>query len=334
VTLGFVPQGYTGEKLGVSLWSFQGPDERCLSFKDAYVLGGVSGDESYSNWITNGDLAWTISRAMAVLGLVFGAVALVCILTNLCGHEPHCVDVLAYTAFIALVCEAAKIGLFFSINLCRSQNQWYNGEKEEYSGSTSCGMSEGAFLCMGSIGVYFISTILFIGYFARPKIEDYNYDDNSLPEMTVMGKSLPTQKTSYMSSNYSQSHLEHRSEPISGIDNSFSSFSDPHLSRGPQAGLHSSNRSEPIPGMDNSFSSYNEPHLRRGPHMSRSYSSNPYSSERRYSRVKRGSYYNDAEEEEDSFDGLEPLPQFQRNPTARRTMDDVSQITFDCASSL
>ncbi|KAL7457136.1 hypothetical protein ACHAWC_008620 [Mediolabrus comicus] len=197
VRLGFVPQGYTNNEVGVSFWSFQGQDGKCKSFQEAYKLGGFSiGDTSYSNWITNDDLAWTISRVMAMVGVAFGVVALTCILINLCSSEPHLVDVLAYTTVIAMVSEAAKVGLFFSTNLCRSQNFWYNDEKEEYVGSTSCVMSHGAFVCIASIAIYFISALLLIGYHARPKSDEYDYDVKSLEEMTEMGKTYETQSTS------------------------------------------------------------------------------------------------------------------------------------------
>lgn len=206
VTLGFVPQGYAGDVVGIALWSFEGPDMRCHSFRDAYELGGLSiGDESYSNWIANGDIAWTVARVLAMAGVVFGTIALVCMLLNLCENEPHVVDVLAYTVVIALVSEAAKLGLFFKIDLCVSANFWHSNEIDEYMGST-CGMSQGAFICIGSMVVYFISGVLLILYCARPKIDDYNYDENSLAEMTatIAGKTLSTQATSFQRSQKSQ----------------------------------------------------------------------------------------------------------------------------------
>ena len=202
VTLGFVPDGYAGDKVGVALWSFQGPDGRCQSFQDAYNLGGFSnGDDNYSQWFANGDSAWMIARCAAIVGFVFGAIALVCILINLCGDEPHLVDVLAYTVIIALVSEAAKLGLFFFTDLCFSGNFWYSVELDEYMGSTSCGMSQGAFICIGSIALYFVPGVFLLAYNARPEIDGYNYDENSLQELTVAGKTtLSSQETSLLSS--------------------------------------------------------------------------------------------------------------------------------------
>lgn len=324
VTLGFVPQGYdTGDKVGIALWSFQGPDRRCQSFQDAYKLGGFSnGDKNYSNWITNGDMAWTISRALAVVGVVFGAIALVCILINLCTIESHLVDVLAYTVVIALVSEAAKLGLFFSIDLCASATFWHNDEIDEYFGST-CGMSQGAFICIGSIVVYFISGVLLIGYNTRPKIYDYDYDENSLQEMTVAGKTNTTQSTSFLSSKKSQtsawtgspSPAESRIEPISGVDDGFNqtnSHMGSHHRGGSQGGSHN---------MSSHVGSY-------GTHLN--------SDRRRSSQETHYSEVEEAVEEEDDYDVMQPLPQFHRsgNPSARRMIDDdMSAITMDTMDS-
>jgi hypothetical protein len=280
VRLGFVPQGYTNNEVGVSFWSFQGQDGKCKSFQEAYKLGGFSiGDTSYSNWITNDDLAWTISRVMAMVGVAFGVVALTCILINLCSSEPHLVDVLAYTTVIAMVSEAAKVGLFFSTNLCRSQNFWYNDEKEEYVGSTSCVM-------------------LLIGYHARPKSDEYDYDVKSLEEMTEMGKTYETQSTSLMHSisskpreTRSQLHTEPRIDPISknmddhGFNQSSSNMGS-HISRG-------------------------------GSHMSSQVGTSSHMN------GDVPSYYDEVVEEEEE-DTMRPLPQFQRSriPNASRQMDD------------
>lgn len=316
VRLGFVPQGYTNNQVGVSFWSFQGQDGKCKSFQESYKLGGFSiGDTSYSNWITNDDLAWTISRIMAMVGVAFGVVALTCILINLCSSEPYLVDVLAYTTVIAMVSEAAKVGLFFSTNLCRSQNFWYNDEKEEYVGSTSCVMSHGAFVSIASIAIYFISAFLLIGYHARPKSDEYDYDVKSLEEMTQMGKKYETQSTSLMHSSSSKSresrsrimHTEPRIDPISnnmvddGFNQSFSNMGS-HISRG-------------------------------GSHMSsqvRSSHKNSHPSRSRTSTDVVASYYDEVVEEEEE-DTMQPLPQFQssRIPNASRQMDDMSAITLD-----
>lgn len=316
VRLGFVPQGYTNNKVGVSFWSFQGQDGKCKSFQEAYKLGGFSiGDTSYSNWITNDDLAWTISRIMAMVGVAFGVVALTCILINLCSSEPHLVDVLAYTTVIAMVSEAAKVGLFFSTNLCRSQNFWYNDEREEYVGSTSCVMSHGALLCIASIAIYFISALLLIGYHARPKSDEYDYDVKSLEEMTEMGKTYETQSTSLMHSisskpreTRSQLHTEPRIDPISknmdddGFNQSFSNMGS-HMSRG---GSHMSSQ------------------------VGSSHIMNSHPSRSRTSTDVVPSYYDEVVEEEEE-DTMQPLPQFQssRIPNASRQMDDMSAITMD-----
>lgn len=302
VTLGFVPDGYAGDEVGVALWSFQGPDGRCQSFQDAYNLGGFSnGDDNYSHWFANGDTAWMIARCAAIVGFVFGAIALVCILINLCGDEPHLVDVLAYTVIIALVSEAAKIGLFFCIDLCVSGNFWYSVELDEYKGSTSCGMSPGAFVCIGSITLYFISGVFLIAYNVRPEIDSYNHDENSLQEMTLAGKTLSTQGTSLLSSNQqsqkwtgSQSRTDFRIEPI-------------------------------LETADDGFGTDMNSHRRQRSHMSSYVRS--IDSDRR-----RSSLYGEAEDEEEDHDAMRPLPTFRRprRPNARRTMDDdVSAITMD-----
>jgi len=314
VTLGFVPNGYTGDEVGVALWSFQGEDKRCQSFQDAYKLGGFSGDDDYSNWIVNGDIAWTIARCAAIVGFFFGAIALVCILLNLCDrYEPRLVDVLAYTVVIALVSEAAKLGLFFSTDLCVSDDFWYSTELDEYTGSTSCGMSLGAFICIGSIAVYFISGVLLIGYNARPEIDYYNYEENSLEELSVAGtgKTLSTQETSFLSSKQSQKWTG--SQPPE-------KFHVEPILESPDEGFHET-------------SSHMESH-RRGSNMSSnvgSYSRTSYSEDRRRSSLFSE---DEEEEEEDDYDAMQPLPQFHGSSrpriNARRMMDDdVSEISMD-----
>ena len=304
VTLGFVPDGYAGDEVGVALWSFQGPDGRCLSFQDAYNLGGFSnGDDNYSQWFANGDIAWMIARCAAIVGFVFGAIALICIFINLCGDEPHLVDVLAYTVIIALVSEAAKLGLFFFTDLCFSGNFWYSVELDEYMGSTSCGMSQGAFICVGSIALYFVSGVFLLAYNARPEIDGYNYDENSLQELSVAGKTtLSSQETSLLSSG-KQSQLwkgsQFRIEPI-------------------------------LENVDNGFDANMNSHHRWSSHISSNVGSS--NSGKRQSSLYNEADYCEAGDEDEYYDAEQPLPEFERphRPNARRMMDDdVSAITME-----
>jgi len=306
VTLGFVPSGYAGDEVGVALWSFLGPDRRCETFQDAYKLGGfISGDSNYSNWFANGDMAWIIARCAAIFGFVFGAIALVCILINLCGDEPHLVDVLVYTVLIASMSEAAKLGLFFCTNMCISEKFWYSVDLDEYMGSTSCGMSRGAFICIGSVFVYFVSGFLLIGYAVWPEIDYYNfsYDENSLQELSVEGKtsSSSTQETSFLSSKQSQkwtrsqSPVECRMEPI-------------------------------LESADDECISDTKCHRRRSSHLSSNVESK---STKSYSDRRQSSFSSETEEED--LDAMQLVPEYRpRRPIATRMMgDDVSAITMD-----
>lgn len=310
VTLGFVPSGYAGDEVGVALWSFLGPDRRCQTFQDAYKLGGfTTGDDNiYSKWFANGDMAWIIARCAAIVGFVFGAIALVCILINLCGDEPKLVDVLVYTAIVASVSEAAKLGLFVTTNLCISENFWYSVDLDEYMGSTSCEMSQGAFICIGSIAAYFVAGVLLIGYAVWPEIDSYkfNYDEESLQELSVEEDTLSsTKETSFLSSRQSQkwagsqSLVECRMEPIkeSEDDEIISEISEMKCNRRGISDLGSCVGSQ---------------------------STNSYSDRR------QSSLYSEAEEEgEKDFDALPELYR-PRIPVARRVMeDDVSTITLE-----
>ncbi len=305
VTLGFVPSGYAGDEVSVGLWSFLGPDRRCQTFQDAYRMGGFTrGYGNYSHWFINDDMAWIVARCAAILGVAFGSIALVCILINLCVDEPRLVDVLAYTAVVALVSEAAKLGLFFCTNLCLSKDFWYSVDLDEYMGSTSCGLSQGAFICIGSIAAYFMSGVLLIVYAVWPEIDAYkfNYDDESLQELSVeetTENTLSTQETAFLSSKQSQkwtgsqSRVDCRMEPIKESE-------------------------------DDEFIADNKCYRRGSSHLGsvESQSTNSYSDGR------QSSLYSEVEEDED-FDELPELYRTRR-PNAKRMMgDDVSAITFE-----
>ena len=204
VDLGFIPRGYEHNALGVALWSFEAADGKCQSFQEAYILGGFStGDDNYSRLIINGDTAWTIARCAAMIGSLFGTVGLACSLINVCRDDgPILVDVLAYTVIVALISEASKLGLFFTTELCVSEDFWYSSEMDKYMGSTSCTLSQGAYICIGSISVYFILSVFLVGYNAWPMIDDY--DDSSLQELVFEEK---TQATSFLTEESQKSTL-------------------------------------------------------------------------------------------------------------------------------
>mmetsp|Transcript_1324 Transcript_1324/g.1835 ORF Transcript_1324/g.1835 Transcript_1324/m.1835 type:complete len:176 (+) Transcript_1324:1-528(+) len=171
-------------------------------------------------------------------------------------------------------------------------------------GSTSCGLSQGAFICIGSIAAYFISGVFLIGYAVWPEIDSYkfNYDEGSLQELSVEENTLSTQETSFLSSKQSQkwagsqSLAEYRMEPIKESE-------------------------------DDEFISDNKYHRRGSSHVGSfvgSESTNSYSDSRRQS-----SFYSEETEEDEDFDEL-PEVYRPRRPIAKRMMgDDVSAITLD-----
>lgn len=135
-----------------------------------------------------------------------------------------------------------------------------------------------------------------IGYHARPKSDEYDYDVKSLEEMTEMGKTYETQSTSLMHSisskpreTRSQLHTEPRIDPISknmddhGFNQSSSNMGS-HISRG-------------------------------GSHMSSQVGTSSHMN------GDVPSYYDEVVEEEEE-DTMRPLPQFQRSriPNASRQM--------------
>lgn len=91
------------------------------------------------------------------------------------------VDILAYTTITAFLCECAKFGIFLGIDMCTSPEYWYNNETNEYSGSVDCRIDRGAYMSVASIAAYFISVVMTVGFAARPKKDDFTYEEASLP---------------------------------------------------------------------------------------------------------------------------------------------------------
>ena len=77
--LGFVPVHYYSDELGFGLWSYAAPGGRCLTYKESrQAAGGIfDGDNIYSNVLMNNDTNWSIARIIAIVGIIFGAIALV-----------------------------------------------------------------------------------------------------------------------------------------------------------------------------------------------------------------------------------------------------------------
>eukprot|EP00578_Thalassiosira_sp_NH16_P003206 CAMPEP_0181133634 /NCGR_PEP_ID=MMETSP1071-20121207/31631_1 /TAXON_ID=35127 /ORGANISM="Thalassiosira sp., Strain NH16" /LENGTH=323 /DNA_ID=CAMNT_0023220043 /DNA_START=98 /DNA_END=1069 /DNA_ORIENTATION=- len=182
VELGFIPKNYYGDDMGFGMWTYAAPGGRCLTYTESRESGGFSdGDSMYTNLFMNNDINWSISRILAVVGLAFGSIALISSWVNVCKHEPHLVDVLAYTTITSFMCECSKFGLFIGTDLCRSPDYWYNNDSHEFAGSKDCQIDRGAFMCMTSIALYFVSMTLSVGLAARPKTDDYTYEESSLP---------------------------------------------------------------------------------------------------------------------------------------------------------
>lgn len=182
VDLGFVPQNYYSEKLGFGLWTYAAPGGRCLSYGESIEPRGVfEGVNLYTNILINDDITWSVSRVLAVAGVTFGAVALLSTVVNVCKSEPHLVDILAYSTITAFMSESSKLGLFLGTDLCKSSDYWYNTETHLLSASKYCEIDRGAFMSISSIGAYFVSMILAVGFATRPKIDDFTYEEASLP---------------------------------------------------------------------------------------------------------------------------------------------------------
>lgn len=76
VDLGFTPEKYYSELVGIGLWSYEKPDGRCLSYGASHTSSGFS-DGLYSNSFINEDLNWSVARILAMCGVVFGFFAFV-----------------------------------------------------------------------------------------------------------------------------------------------------------------------------------------------------------------------------------------------------------------
>lgn len=180
VGLSWVPQNYYEDELGFGLWSYAAPGGRCLSY-DESRHSGVFGDNIYSNLLINNDTNWSISRILALVSFVFGAIALISVGMNICKSEPRLVDVLAYSTITAFLSECSKFGLFLGTNICTSEDYWLNTESNELLGSKDCAIDRGAFMSIGSIAAYLVSIILTVGFAARPQMDDFQYEEASLP---------------------------------------------------------------------------------------------------------------------------------------------------------
>ena len=82
IDLGFIPQDYHSNNLGFGLWAHTAPGGRCLSYSESRQSGVFSGeDTTYTSLFMNGDINWSISRILAIVGVVFGTISLV----SMCG---------------------------------------------------------------------------------------------------------------------------------------------------------------------------------------------------------------------------------------------------------
>ena len=78
IDLGFVPQDYHSNNLGFGLWAHTAPGGRCLSYSESRQSGVFSEeDTTYTSLFMNGDTNWSISRVLAIVGVVFGTISLV-----------------------------------------------------------------------------------------------------------------------------------------------------------------------------------------------------------------------------------------------------------------
>lgn len=182
VDLGWVPKNYYNDELGFGLWTYAAPGGRCLTYEESRLSGGFSnGDDVYSTLFMNNDTNWSVARILALVGVVFGAISLVSAWINVCKTEPRLVDIIAYSTITACMCESAKFGLFLGTDMCTSESYWLNTQSDELSASKDCQIDRGAFMSITSIAAYFVSMVLAVGYATRPKLDDYTYDEASLP---------------------------------------------------------------------------------------------------------------------------------------------------------
>lgn len=82
VDVGFVPKNsfYKTSTFGIGLWTFEDPDirGRCITPTSVAEVGSLtSNDKLYTNIWINEDAMWSASRITAVIGLIFGFIAMV-----------------------------------------------------------------------------------------------------------------------------------------------------------------------------------------------------------------------------------------------------------------
>jgi len=65
--------------------------------------------------------------------------------------------------------------------VCKSTEYWYNEESDEFFGANGCAIAKGAFMSISSMSAYFVSMVLTLGFVTRPKLDEFTYDDASLP---------------------------------------------------------------------------------------------------------------------------------------------------------
>ena len=84
VDLGFVPQNYYSDEVGIGLISYAAPDGRCMNYGEARDAGGFSDGDEYKDLLINNDTSWTISRVFALIGIIFGVISFVSVLLICC----------------------------------------------------------------------------------------------------------------------------------------------------------------------------------------------------------------------------------------------------------
>lgn len=195
IDVGFVPDGavYNSTEFCIGLWSLQDPyseSGRCLNPKQARDFGNMTGDGQtfYGSVLSTDDTMWTVAQLMAIIGLSVAVINVILCWMTICSKEKKRSDWIMGLSIICFACEGIKLGLFFDIEPCTSEDIWRltEGNITRYHSAEQCFFQRGSYLSLSAILCYMIPLILLFSHLVCPthaheSVAEMDYDDITLP---------------------------------------------------------------------------------------------------------------------------------------------------------
>lgn len=220
--MGFVPDGavYNSSEFCIGLWSLQDPyseSGRCMNPKEAKNYSNMTGDSQsfYGHILATDDTMWTVSQVMALIGIFLGLLDVIMCWMTICSPEIRKPDWIITLTILCFACEGMKLGFFFDIEPCTSDDIWRLTAENitTYHSAEQCFFQRGSYLSLSAIVCFLIPLILLFSHVVCPahaheNVAEMDYDDITLPSfLQSIGESTKTSRSSSTSGKSQESNI-------------------------------------------------------------------------------------------------------------------------------